>query len=268
VAVTGGHPEEAPFAAGADGPASPPAGARLAPGPPSAPASGHRARHAPPGRGVRFEPDGRRTLGYRLARLIFTAIVGSWFRPRVIGKEHVPDQGPVILAPVHRSFADFGFNAFVTPRKLFFMAKDELWRSRFLGWLLLALGAFPVHRESPDREALRHAEEVLRRGQVLVLFPEGTRQQGDHVGELLEGAAFLAARTGAPIVPVGIGNSDRAMPKGRRIPKPLRIRLVVGRPLDPPERSDGGRVSRSRVHATTAELRRQIQAVYDEARGG
>ncbi len=225
-------------------------------------------RTGAPGRGVHFEPDGRRTIGYRLARLVFTSVVGVWFRPRVTGREHVPGQGPVILAPVHRSFADFGFNAFVTRRKLFFMAKDELWRSRFLGWLLLTLGAFPVHRESADREALRHAEEVLRRGQVLVLFPEGTRQVGSGVTELLEGAAFLSARTSAPIVPVGIGNSDLAMPKGRRIPKPLRIRVVVGAPLEPPERSEGGRVSRSRVHATTEELRGRIQRVYDEARAG
>ncbi|MHB1584645.1 MAG: lysophospholipid acyltransferase family protein [Acidimicrobiales bacterium] len=220
------------------------------------------------GRGIRFEPDGRRTVGYRLARLLFTTIVGLWFRPTVSGREHVPSDGPVILAPVHRSFADFGFNAFVTRRKLYFMAKDELWRSRFLGWLLVTLGAFPVHRESADREALRHAEEVLRRGQVLVLFPEGTRQQGDQVAPLLEGAAFLSARTGAPIVPVGIGNSDLAMPKGRLVPKPLRIRLVVGPPLDAPARSGAGRVARSRVHATTEELRQRIQDVYDRARAG
>lgn len=229
----------------------------------------HQTDHPdPPGRGVRFEPDVRRTPGYLLARLIFTTIVGLWFRPQVTGRQHVPSEGPVILAPVHRSFADFGFNAFVTRRKLFFMAKDELWKSKWLGRLLITLGVFPVHRESADREALRHAEEVLRRGQVLVLFPEGTRQEGPQVTELAEGAAFLAARTGARIVPVGIGNSDRAMPKGSRIPKPLRIRVVVGEALDPPERSGGGRVSRSRVHATTEELRERIQQVYDQARAG
>jgi len=101
---------------------------------------------------------------------------------------------------------------------------------------------------------------------VLVLFPEGMRQEGPMVGELLEGATFLAARTGAQIVPIGIGNSDVAMPKGQRIPKPLRIRLVVGEPLPPPARTESGRVSRSKVHATTEELRRRIQEVYDQAR--
>ncbi|HUA93975.1 MAG TPA: lysophospholipid acyltransferase family protein [Acidimicrobiales bacterium] len=220
----------------------------------------------PPRHGEGFHPDPRRTIGYRICRVIFRAIMGALFRPLVTGRANVPAEGPVIIAPVHRSFADFGFSAFLTRRKLFFMAKDDLWRNRFLGWLLLTLGAFPVHRESADREALRNAEEVLRLGQVLVLFPEGTRQEGTNVQQLLEGAAFLAARTGAPIVPVGIGGSDRAMPKGSLLPKPLRISVVVGPPVPPPARSEGGRVSRSRVHATTEELHRRIQEAYDLAR--
>lgn len=219
-----------------------------------------------PGHGTGFQPDPRRTVGYRICRVIFRAIMGALFRPLVTGRANVPTEGPVIIAPVHRSFADFGFSAFLTRRKLFFMAKDDLWRNRLLGWLLFTLGAFPVHRESADREALRNAEEVLRKGQVLVLFPEGTRQEGARVQELLEGAAFLAARTGAQIVPVGIGGSDRAMPKGSVIPKPLRISVVVGPPLPPPARSEGGRVSRSRVHATTEELHQRIQEAYDLAR--
>jgi 1-acyl-sn-glycerol-3-phosphate acyltransferase len=219
-----------------------------------------------PGRGAEFHPDPRRTVGYRICRTIFELLVGAWFRPVVTGRAHVPAEGPVILAPVHRSFADFAFSAFVTDRKLFFMAKDSLWKRRPLGWLLLTLGAFPVHRESADREALRHAEEVLRTGQVLVLFPEGTRKEGPEVAPLLEGAAFLAARTGARLVPVGIGGSDRAMPKGSHVPKPVRIRVVVGEPVPAPERSEGGRVARSRVHATTEALRRRVQDAYDLAR--
>lgn len=220
-----------------------------------------------PGRGAVFVPDPRVTPGYRVCRIIFEGILRLWFRPKIIGRENIPAEGPVIITPVHRSFADFGFAAFVTDRKLFFMAKDSLWKHRLLGRLLLTLGAFPVHRESADREALRHAEEVLTRGETLVLFPEGARQEGPTVGDLLEGAAFLAARTGASIVPVGIGGSDLAMPKGRTIPKPLRITVVVGHALPAPERSDRGRVSRSRVHATTELLRQGIQEVYDAARG-
>ncbi len=154
---------------------------------------------------VPFQLETRRTFWYLVARLIFTTIVGAWFRPVVSGRTRVPLKGAAILAPVHRSFADFAFLAFVTRRKLFFMTKDDLWTSRPLGKLLLALGAFPVNREAADREALRRAQEVLELGQLLVLFPEGTRHDGPTLGPLHEGAAFLAARTGTPIVPIGIG---------------------------------------------------------------
>jgi 1-acyl-sn-glycerol-3-phosphate acyltransferase len=82
----------------------------------------------------------------------------------------------------------------------------------------------------------------------------------------MEGAAFLSARTGAPIVPIGIGGSDLSMPKGRAIPKPITIQVVIGPALAPPARTGGGRVSRSAVHATTEVLVEQLQAVYDEAK--
>jgi 1-acyl-sn-glycerol-3-phosphate acyltransferase len=221
---------------------------------------------AAPGRHRPFAVDPRFTALYRVERTIFVWVLRAWFRPRVLGREHIPSHGPVILAPVHRSFADFGFTAVCTDRKLFFMAKDELWKRPWLGKLLLSLGVFPVHRESADREAFERAEEVLRQGQVLVLFPEGTRREGPVIEDLMEGATFLSARTGAPIVPIGIGGSDVAMPKGRTVPAPRTIQVVVGPAIPPPARTGGGRVSRSAVHAATGELVTQLQAVYDEAR--
>ena len=219
-----------------------------------------------PGRHQLFEVDPGFTPLYRVERAIFVTALWAWFRPKVVGREHVPETGPVILAPVHRSFADFGFAAFCTSRKLFFMTKDEMWENKWLGRLLLSVGAFPVHRETADREALQRAEEVLRKGAVLVLFPEGTRREGAVVEDLMEGAAFLSARTAAPIVPIGIGGSDLAMPKGRALPKPLTIQVVIGPALAPPARTGAGRVARSAVHATTEELTTRLQAVYDEAR--
>jgi 1-acyl-sn-glycerol-3-phosphate acyltransferase len=219
-----------------------------------------------PGRHQEFAVEPARTVGYRILRGIFSAILRVWFRPKVVGKENIPATGPVILAPVHRSFADFGFAAFCTRRKLFFMTKDEMWNNKRLGKLLLYVGAFPVHRESADREALQRAEEVLARGQCLVLFPEGTRRQGPVVENLMEGAAFLSARTGAPIVPIGIGASDLSMPKGSAIPKPYTIQVVIGPAMPPPPRTGGGRVSRTAVHARTEELVGELQTVYDAAK--
>ena len=219
---------------------------------------------AGPPPGLRGRPEAHPL--YRIERAIFTTVMWTWFRPKVVGREHVPETGPVILAPVHRSFADFGFAAFCTERKLFFMTKDEMWKNKWLGKLLLTVGAFPVHRESADREALQRAEEVLRKGQALVLFPEGTRREGPVIEDLMEGATFLSARTGAPIVPIGIGGSDLAMPKGSAIPKPRTIQVVIGPAIPPPPRTGGGRVSRSAVHAATEALIPQLQAVYDAAR--
>ena len=218
-----------------------------------------------PGRHQVFEINPNYTPLYRVERTIFVTALWTWFRPKVTGREHVPETGPVILAPVHRSFADFGFAAFCTDRKLFFMTKDEMWNNKYLGKLLLSVGAFPVHRESADREALQRAEEVLRKDSPLVLFPEGHAREGPVIKDLMEGAAFLSARTGAPIVPIGIGGSDLAMPKGSAIPKPRTIQVVIGPAIPPPPRTGGGRVSRSSVRAATEALVPKLQAVYDEA---
>jgi 1-acyl-sn-glycerol-3-phosphate acyltransferase len=236
---------------------------------PSNPPSGSASQPTPapaPGRHQEFPIEPTRKVGYRLMRRTFTTLLEVWFRPKVVGRENVPATGPVILAPVHRSFADFGFVAFCTKRKLFFMAKDSLWNNKWLARLLPYVGAFPVHRESADREALQRAEEVLNRGQCLVLFPEGTRRAGPSIENLMEGAAFLSARTGAPIVPIGIGGSDLSMPKGSAIPKPYTIQVVVGRAIPAPARTGGGRVSRSAVHAVSEELVGKLQAVYDESK--
>lgn len=203
---------------------------------------------------------------YRAARGLVRIAVRAWFRPHVMGREHVPGAGPVILAPVHRSFVDFAFSALVTDRKLFFMAKGDLWRSRPLGWLLDHLGVFPVNRDAADRASVRMAEAVLEAGQLLVLFPEGARREGAQVGELMEGAAFLSARTGATVVPLGIGGSDQAMPKGTRVPHRVQVTLVVGDPIPPAERAASGRIPRSSVRRASEALRAGIQDAYDAAR--
>ena len=188
---------------------------------PDGPSRAPRPTAAAPGRHQPFEIDPRRTPLYRAERVAFESLLWTWFRPKVTGREHIPATGPVILAPVHRSFADFGFAAFCTDRKLFFMTKDEMWKNKYLGKLLLTVGAFPVHRESADREALQRAEEVLRQGEVLVLFPEGTRRAGPVIEDLMEGRRSSRPAPVRPIVPIGIGGSDLAMPKGSTIPKPL-----------------------------------------------
>jgi 1-acyl-sn-glycerol-3-phosphate acyltransferase len=213
-----------------------------------------------------FELSERRTLTYRLCAGIVAGLSKLLFRPTVIGAENIPLEGPVLIAPIHRSNVDFALTLFISKRKAFFMAKDSLFRVPLLGPLITHLGAFPVHRGSADRESMAHSEAVLQQGHALVLFPEGTRQEGRTVAPLHDGAMFVAARTGAKVVPVGIGGSDRAMPKGAKLPRPSKIRIVVGQPIDPPLAE--GRVSRSALSAKSEELRVALENVYHESLQG
>jgi 1-acyl-sn-glycerol-3-phosphate acyltransferase len=203
---------------------------------------------------------------YRAARRLAHLVNRTYFRVTVEGAGAVPDRGPVILAPVHRSNIDFLIASSATKRKVFYMAKDSLWRRPRFGAFLESFGAFPVNRQGSDRLALDRAQAVLERGEVLILFPEGTRRSGTVVEHLHDGAAFLAARTGAVIVPIGIGGSDAAMPKGSKMIRPVKIHVEVGEPLTAPARSDLGRVSRKEVRVLTEQLRLELQKLYDLAR--
>jgi 1-acyl-sn-glycerol-3-phosphate acyltransferase len=107
---------------------------------------------------------------------------------------------------------------------------------------------------------------VIENGEPLVMFPEGTRRSGPVVEDLFDGPAYIAARTGAPLVPVGIGGSDQAMPVGSRLIRPHKVVLVVGEPIAPPPGDGSGRVRRRVVRELTEQLRVSVQALYDEAR--
>jgi len=180
-----------------------------------------------------------------------------------VGRENIPSSGPVLLAPTHRSNIDFAFTIFMSRRKTFFMSKDSLFRVPVLGPFISMMGGFSVKRGSADRQSLDLAQEVLRRGQILVLFPEGTRREGDHVDELHDGAMFVASRTGSPVVPIGIGHTQRAMPRGAKLPRPVHVTVVIGEPIFAP--TSTGRVSRSAISQASEELRQALEEVYTRA---
>ncbi len=204
---------------------------------------------------------------YAFVRAVIIGFSKAFWRLEVHGREHVPD-GPFILSPVHRSNIDTPLVCAVTRRELRYMGKDAMWKYGWSAWFFTSLGGFPVHRGSVDREALKKCVAVLRGGEPLVLFPEGTRRSGPVVEGLFDGAAYVSLRTGAPIVPLGIGGSERAMPKGAKFIRPGKIRLVVGEPIHPPVTEGAARAPRRAVRELTVELQCRIQALFDEAQAG
>lgn len=202
---------------------------------------------------------------YPVLRWLVRTVNRIFFRVTVEGPGRVPDDGPVIIAPVHRSFIDFFVASEATRRRLYYMTKDTLWDNRLLARVIPSLGGFPVNREAADREALHRAQQVLEAGEVLIMFPEGTRRDGPVVKDLHEGVTFLAARTGATIVPVGIGGSASVMPKGTHLPRPHHIHLMVGEPIIVAAPGGKGRIPRSRTRQLTEQLAAEIQELYDRA---
>lgn len=203
---------------------------------------------------------------YAVVRGLFLGLAKLWFRLEVRGTENVPAHGPFVLAPVHRSNLDFILVATVRRPRMRYMGKASIWKSTLLGKFVSMLGAFPVHRGSADREALRTCMRVIENGEALVMFPEGTRRSGATVEDLFDGPAYVAARSGVPLVPVGIGGSDLAMPVGAKFIRPRKIVLVVGEPIVPPVGEGTGRVRRQVVRQLTEQLETDVQALYDRAR--
>jgi 1-acyl-sn-glycerol-3-phosphate acyltransferase len=202
---------------------------------------------------------------YRTVSTMVLVVAKVLCRIEIIGKENVPKHGPYVMAPVHRSNVDFALVSVVTRRRMRYMAKDSLWKSRLLGWFVGTLGAFPVRRGSADREALHTCIELIEQGEPLVMFPEGTRRSGPVVEALFDGPVYVAGRTQVPIIPVGIGGSEAMMPRGSKLLRPVKLTLVVGAPIAPPVATDAGRVSRRAVKELTEKLRIEVQRCFDEA---
>lgn len=200
---------------------------------------------------------------YKFVRTVLNLFCRTFWRTKVVGAHRIPRSGPFILAPVHRSNIDTPLACTVTARRMRYMGKDSLWKSKTMGWILSALGGFPVSRGTADREALRRCIQVLEAGEPLVLFPEGERKSGPVVQPLFDGAMYIALKAGVPVVPVGIGGSERAMPKGKKYLRPSKCVVIVGEPMIPP--TTEGRTSRTAVKEFTAELHATLQQLFDEA---
>ncbi len=205
-------------------------------------------------------------LFYKGFRVFALGLFKVWTRLSITGGENIPVAGGFILAPGgHRSLIDTPAAAMTSNRLLRFMGAEKYFAAPGVGWALQAVGGFPIERGVADRASLRVAEELLSRGEPLVIFPEQTRFEGPVVQPLKEGAAFLAARAGVPIIPVGFGGAARAWPKGKMLIRPRKMVIIIGEPIHPPQPPEGGRVKRSQIKAVTAELHVELQGLFDRA---
>lgn len=185
---------------------------------------------------------------------------------RVEGHERLQLKGGVIIAPTHRSNLDGPLVGSSSHRRVRYLGKDSLFRPAAAGWAMRSLGSFPVRRGEADLDAMRVAKEMLDAGECMLVFPEGSRQQGDSIGEIYDGTAWLASKAGTPVVPVGIAGTEVAMPTGSKFPSRVPVTVVVGEVLDPPKAKDGKRVKRSDLKEWTEELRLRLRECQTRAR--
>jgi 1-acyl-sn-glycerol-3-phosphate acyltransferase len=201
---------------------------------------------------------------FRLVRFIVYLPLRAAFRVRFMHRERLP-RPPYILSGNHVSLLDPIVLALLSSTPVGYMGKDELFRGRrWFARFLTMLGAFPVKRGTPDREALAEACRRLEAGRVVGIFPEGTRARGD-LGAAYGGAAFVALRTGAPIIPVGIAGTERALPRRAKRIRFARVTIALGEPVRPDEAPQGSR--REKVDALTATLMERIADAVHVAGG-
>lgn len=191
---------------------------------------------------------------YRFFRALFRVFYQVVYRWQIIGLERIPSQGGVILCSNHISNLDPPFIAAPLERQVLFMAKEELFHMPGVGWLITKFGAFPVKRGMSDRGALKKALQVLGEGQVLGIFPEGTRNKTGKLGQPYSGAALFALKSEATVIPVAIIGTWKPF---------SRMKVLYGDPID---------LSRYRNVKLTSELigeasnhfMQEIQKLLDE----
>lgn len=156
----------------------------------------------------------------------------AFFPLRVLGRENLPRRGAYILASNHCSHLDPVILGFSARRLLGYMAKDSLFKNPIFGWIITALGAFPLRREKADIGSLKEAIDRLERGNGLVIFPQGTRCAAvDAKTPAYPGIGFLVAKTGVPVIPAYLEGSDKVLPAKSKKVRRHPVTLIIGKPI-------------------------------------
>ncbi|HEY8496683.1 MAG TPA: lysophospholipid acyltransferase family protein [Limnochordales bacterium] len=203
---------------------------------------------------------------YRVAKSVLRPLFGWYFHWRLEGFHHLPKTGPAIVAANHVNYLDPLVIGSALPRTVHFMAKHELFENRILAWVLPRVHAFPVKRGQPDRQAIRRALDILAAGEVVGIYPEGTRSETGELQDMQGGAALLALKSGAPVVPLAVIGLEKALDVGaRRWPRRTPVTIRMGPPISFPPVDH---IDRTTLRSASQEIHRAIAALLPGANGG
>jgi 1-acyl-sn-glycerol-3-phosphate acyltransferase len=170
---------------------------------------------------------------YDISYFLLKWICRFFFRLRVVGGGNVPRTGPLILASNHVSYLDPIFLGVSLPRKANYMAKEEIFTNPPISWFLGKLQAYPVSRNRVNSSSIRRALDLLKKGRVLLLFPEGTRGDGRTLQKAKPGIAIIGEKSGAPMVPVFLQGPEKVLPRGSRRIRLHKVTVHIGAPIIP-----------------------------------
>ena len=203
----------------------------------------------------------RRPLFYALSQFVvwFLFILLAGFRR--FGCRNIPRRGGCIIACSHQSFLDPVIIGFSSSRAVNYLARSSLFKRGIFAALIRSYGAMELERDEADMKALKKCVERLRRGEIVLLFPEGTRTRTGEIGPLKPGVFLISSRAGVPVVPAAVEGSLKAWPRGRLLPRPAMVRIAYGEPIYPEKGGASYRRMAQELRIVMKKLQKRIACV-------
>lgn len=192
---------------------------------------------------------------------VVAPVLHLYFRGRVYGREHVPQKGRLLVVSNHASDFDPPLLSCAVGRPVAYMAKEELFRVPVLGQAIQAYGAYPVKRGTADRAAMKAAIASVQAGWATGVFLDGTRTPDGRIADPKIGAAWIAAKTNSPLLPVSLWGTHRIFKKGSAVPRPVALTIRIGELIPPPQSTE-----RAELEAVTQQCANVIHALHDLGR--
>lgn len=199
-------------------------------------------------------------LWYDALRIVCRVYAAAFLKIRCEGRQNIPGQGGALVCSNHQSQLDPVLLGMAFDNRLNYLARQSLFRFTLFRWLILSLDAIPIDREGTGLSGLKETLKRLKRGEMVLIFPEGTRTEDGEIGPLKPGFLSVAKRAGVPLLPMVLEGAYEAWPKGQSFPVPKVIQVEIGRPIPP------GEIERLSEEAVMAELDRRLKTCLEMAR--